>query len=352
MRHGDFVMRRRDDMEIFIRVDANQSIGYGHLMRCVSLADGFQLLGHIATFISDELTVRQYLLGRDYKVATTDALDRIDDERKRIIILDGYHFTNELITQYSQTFVLSVFFDDFLDEKKNVDGIINTAVTTDYELPYAVKFKYFGAQFVLLRQEMIRVLKKYKPKALNSVTKNVLVTTGGTDHHGILTWLPMLLKQNFKFSKINLLCGGGREAKKRLETLYASDDNIQCYVDVDAEMVAELMANSDFAISSGGSTLYELAAFGVPTMVIKTAQNQERLIAQFVENKAVYDLGLAEILKEKRIIDVVGQLYENANMRQELSKRMSQLVNEEGAFLLAERIILDYNMKIEECNEK
>ena len=47
--------------------------------------------------------------------------------------------------------------------------------------------------------------------------------------------------------------------------------------------MAELMAESEVALSAGGSTLYELCAVGVPVIAFSFAENQERLVQTFVK---------------------------------------------------------------------
>ena len=57
-------------MNIFFRADANSSIGMGHVMRCLSIADAFHSLGNdsiIITFILADDTVEKLIQDRGYK---------------------------------------------------------------------------------------------------------------------------------------------------------------------------------------------------------------------------------------------------------------------------------------------
>ena len=53
------------------------------------------------------------------------------------------------------------------------------------------------------------------------------------------------------------------------------------------------MINSDIAISSGGSTLYELAVTKTPALVMLQAKNQVR-VAEKLDGKSLINLGYDE----------------------------------------------------------
>jgi spore coat polysaccharide biosynthesis predicted glycosyltransferase SpsG len=72
--------------------------------------------------------------------------------------------------------------------------------------------------------------------------------------------------------------------------------------------MSKLMLKSDIAISSGGSTLYELALTKTPALVLLQAENQVR-VAEKVDDKSVINLGYEE--KIINIADVITDLIKN-----------------------------------------
>ncbi len=87
--------------QIIFRVDANQSIGMGHVMRCLSLADAFLEAGDRCFFIvaddcaADIVDKRGYgvkVLHSDYS-SMDEELSLWDDGSADLVIVDSYSVT-------------------------------------------------------------------------------------------------------------------------------------------------------------------------------------------------------------------------------------------------------------------
>ena len=94
------------------------------------------------------------------------------------------------------------------------------------------------------------------------------------------------------------------------------------------------MINSDIAISSGGSTLYELFITKTPALVILQADNQ-KLIAEFMEkNEFINNLGYYNIdekfnLKIKNFIENKDKKYKTYdNFENILNQNINRIIKE------------------------
>ena len=133
-------------MNIVIRADANEHIGQGHVMRCLSLADSLNEAGHVCVFAcADKVGVsivekRGYeckFLNSDHSmmmwdVESTKALVRKTEAE--LIIIDSYHVSNEYFNAFKGLCKV-VYFDDVYSFAYDVDCLINYNV-------YASKDKY------------------------------------------------------------------------------------------------------------------------------------------------------------------------------------------------------------------
>lgn len=92
----------------------------------------------------------------------------------------------------------------------------------------------------------------------------------------------------------------------------------------------ELMAWADMAIAAGGSTNWELAFMGLPTIILVLADNQRAIAEKLGETKATVNLGWHENISATQIASMVAQLVINTDTRTEIVKSSQKLIDGEG----------------------
>lgn len=120
---------------------------------------------------------------------------------------------------------------------------------------------------------------------------------------------------------------------KELEKTYAN-----IYIHYNVENMAALMKNCDIALTAAGSTVYELAAVGVPMICFSYAQNQE-MLAEYMgrEHIAGYAGPWHKNREEtlERMENVFQNLIADNRLRMEYSMRERALVDGYGAERIA-----------------
>ena len=103
----------------------------------------------------------------------------------------------------------------------------------------------------------------------------------------------------------------------------------------------ELMKNCDFAVTAGGTTLYELCAVGVPTVVYSMADNQVEFVKAFDKAGAAKYVG--DIREEEKIVQKIVSwgiaAIEDQNFRKKMSDKARKLVGGGGANKIAHAIL-------------
>lgn len=370
---------------VVIRADANSKIGMGHVMRCLSVADALLKRGEEVLFVTADDTPVPLLTkkGVPYRVLHTDyadmeaelpgllcilqeltqraelpeeVLSRMSSQRKDIAILvDSYYVTEKYLAALKKR-ITTIYMDDIYAFSYPVDMLINYNIYGEemgYEkdAAFADTKLLLGTKYVPLREEFSAGAgyvqsRKELPLGAANVTPaeegGILITTGGSDSFNLAGQLLMeaMKYDALKEKEYHVVSGSLNPHIGELQALAKKHENIHIHCNV--TNMAELMAESEVALSAGGSTLYELCAMGVPVIAFSFAENQERLVQTFVKRGIAQYGGNYRTDGNKMIQNTIAgleTLLEDKNLRTEYRKKARTLVDGKGADRIAEAII-------------
>jgi spore coat polysaccharide biosynthesis predicted glycosyltransferase SpsG len=95
--------------------------------------------------------------------------------------------------------------------------------------------------------------------------------------------------------------------------------------------MAELMADSDIAVSAGGSTCWELAFMGIPNVIVVLAENQKGIARGLGEADSAVNLGWHENVGTSEIESALKSLLRNDQKRRRMADRAQSLVDGSGS---------------------
>jgi len=263
-------------MDICIRADGGSSIGMGHIMRTLVLARELRKKHNVFyTCKADDPLTDKYYAGIDFiakqgfKVVKIDEKEIIKDLKNiksDCIITDSYDVDEEYFNALKRIFRISGCFDDEkICEYYNVDFLINQnayAFTFDYHVNKDTDL-ILGNKYIILREEFRNI----PAPVINKDIKDIMITVGGSDNTNITGEIINSLKN----SNFNMHVVIGPSFKHYDELKKNENERIRFYFN---PKMSVLMTKCDIAISSCGSTLYELAACGTPTIGIVIVDNQ------------------------------------------------------------------------------
>lgn len=333
-----------------IRADGNAKTGAGHIMRCLTVGGAVRKLGgEVLVLCADENSAglaesrgfRAGVLHTDYRQleAELPVWDSWVQDDRNTILVDSYYVTAaylEGLRRYGSVYLM----DDLQSKAYPVDGVINYNLYADpavYKKIYQKELKndrdvnfYLGPDYVPLREQFHNVTYHVRDSV-----DNVLITTGGGDTDNIARdILDVIYRTDITY---HVLVGRFSPHFESWQRLAEERPDIRIYFDV--QDMAELMRRCDVAVSAGGSTLYELAAVGVPFICFAYAENQEALTEYLGHAGTAGYAGVWHrdiFATRERLGRIFARLCEDTALRRRYHDRERSLIDGRGAYRLAE----------------
>lgn len=318
-------------MKIAIRADGGSQIGMGHIMRTLVLAKELTKANEVFYICRvDELLSNKYKPGIDkiklegfhvIKINEARLLKDLLKIKVDCLITDSYEVNEEYFNITKKFFKYTIYIDDMNLHYFNVDFIINQNVNAE-KLKYKVNNDtklMLGCKYVMLREEFRKLL----PKHIKSKSSDMMISLGGADPNNfteeILAWIKEL---DYTF---HVAVGPSFKNTDKLENL--KSEKVKLYYKPNMKYI---MDKCDIAISACGSTLYELAACGVPTLGIIMADNQEALANNMHKEGIINNIGWYSNLNKDILINDIEKLSSDYSLRKNMSYKGRKLIDGKG----------------------
>lgn len=329
-------------MKIIFRCDSSFTIGSGHLFRCLNLA---YLLDNEVTFICRNLPgninsrVRQNqlkLIELSDNWSTLDAFSEeevvLSIERPDIIIVDHYQLGSNWEVMAKKYCKKLIVIDDI--EREHICTAIIDQNYRRYPPQVYQKSKarlFLGPKYCLLNKDFLKLL---PPKRNFKIVNNVIVFFGGSDHES-MTLRILDIIDNFNNSiKWDIIIG---QQNRDFDAIYSKSKiipNLDIYHNI--SNMHEFMLKADLFIGAGGTTTWERAIIGLPSIVISIAENQENVSRELNEQKAIRYIGKSSEISDETIKDQIKKTISNPSdlrsmsescLNLKVSSQLNELVN-------------------------
>jgi UDP-2,4-diacetamido-2,4,6-trideoxy-beta-L-altropyranose hydrolase len=337
---------------LLIRADASNHIGTGHIMRCLALAQAWTFEGGKAYFcINEDLPValdRRLEAEGMQRVTLQKTLTSQEDAQNTLeycqkyniqwVILDGYHFNSAYQQIIKKAGLQLLVIDDYGHINSYcADLVLNQNIYAHTNLyPNVAKQTrlLLGGKYALLRREFWKWRDEPRYKLRESTSRSplrILITLGGSDPNNVtLTVLTALKYLDLKRIEAKVIVGG---SNPHLDLLKSACDRLGDSVSLHSNVanMPDLMTQSDLAISAGGSTCWELAFMGIPSLLIVLAENQ-KLIAETLDCANIgINLGWYQNITPDIIVKKITNLLENREFIIKMSQKALKLVDGYGS---------------------
>jgi UDP-2,4-diacetamido-2,4,6-trideoxy-beta-L-altropyranose hydrolase len=321
-------------------------MGAGHAMRCLALAQAWQDLGGTSVYAmaGSAPGIVERLRQENIEVHSLDVEPGSEADAVATtalatelscdwIVLDGYHFSVDYHRMLKRSAHRLLVLDDLgALPHYDADILVNQDPIADEHL-YANRAGetqlLLGTAYTFLRREfrrMARPRRQYPP-----VARKLLATLGGSDPDNVTEKVIRNL-EDVKVDSVEavVLVGPSNPHGPRLEEVLRA-----CRTPVrllrNPANIPELMAECDMAVVAGGSTLWELAYFYVPSIVLVLAENQDASTALLHDRGACRRLGTGKGMSADELSAAISALCRDANSRAALGAALGAMVDGRGA---------------------
>ncbi|AGA56414.1 pseudaminic acid biosynthesis-associated protein PseG [Thermobacillus composti KWC4] len=279
-------------MRIGFRADASSELGTGHLMRCRALARSLRRKGAEIAFFSGRLP--EWLAGElrsdgfryirldgapDDPEPMKDALTREACGSYDWLVVDHYGWGERQESAVAPHVRHLMVIDDLANRRHVCDLLLDqNDVLHIHErymklVPASVRM-LLGSRYALLRDEFSVARKSLRPR--DGHVRTLFVCFGGTDPtNETAKALEALNADCFSELTIHLVVGRSHSRLDQIIRLCENDSRIRLHIQTN--QVAKLMAESDLALTSGGTITWERYCMGLPGLVIAVADNQKEI---------------------------------------------------------------------------
>jgi UDP-2,4-diacetamido-2,4,6-trideoxy-beta-L-altropyranose hydrolase len=355
---------------VLFRVDSNEDIGMGHVMRCIALAQRLSGLGIASVFVLRHFNKKVVQI-------LTECQLLIEYIPEKISINQDANFTLEVAKKY---YARVIFIDlsheitirniesyvHYLTELKNnnqylaiVDGLSEDCISAKFSLPCdVIIIPYVGAENKKIKtsEKTIRLLgHRYfifrdefrnfygKEKKIRNRVQNILISLGGgnvdNDIVKSLTALEML-----DVGGLSMKCvTNSDKCSDYISSLISKFNKNENIIEVISRtnLMAELISWADLAIIGSGLTKYETAVIGTPSIVVSTNLDHVETSERFAALNVNYHLGYGNDLSDLDFYSAIKHVISNKAQRIQYSTNGQKLFDGKGIDRIVDAIPIE-----------
>lgn len=338
-------MPTKNKICIVFRTKASPDVGFGHLRRCMTLANALKKQDVVIHFVinQDPIAVR-LLKDNQFQHICVDpsddgnlqeTLNYLETVKARSLVIDTYDIDSTMLENKISLPV--VLIEDRLDQPCYADMVLNPAMSS---IPNATDAPTYltGLQYILLDEVFYSSIPL--DRKLHRQVNRVLITVGGGDELALSPILIQWTREALPLAKIDVVVGPffSEEVKAKLQDIVSLDRAVVLHQKLPT--LYQLMLECDLAITGGGQTTYELAATGTPAIAIQLVDNQASNLKYLTEKGVLLCAGdVKDIHLREQLSSAIALLANDLEKCTAMSKKGPLVVDGKGAARVASKIL-------------
>lgn len=354
-------------MKVAFRVDSSASIGTGHHVRCMTLAESLRRRGAQLRFVcrDHEGSLIGALRERAIPVtvlpvsATSRApgdgsyaawlgstqaedaslmIEALAGEEPDWLVVDHYALDSEWEQQVRPHVGQLMVIDDLANRPHQCELLLDQNYSLQGEERYAGLVPgscklLTGPRYALLRPDYSEHRRKIRPR--DGRVSKILVFFGGSDPANMTgKAIASLCAPQLKHLEVDVVIGANHRDRHLLEK--QAEERPHTRIHGPRPHLADLMASADLAIGAGGATIWERMCLGLPSIVVSIAENQRASCEALADAKLIYYAGNSADIETDHLTRMIEASIQRPNALAGLSIRNQLQVDGLGTCRLTE----------------
>tara|TARA_Y100001968_G_C19410246_1_gene745882 strand:+ start:203 stop:1252 length:1050 start_codon:yes stop_codon:yes gene_type:complete len=330
---------------LLLRCDASSRIGYGHIMRCIAIAQAAKIQNVRTIFLVSEFSQKaiNLLMSNRFEFHIIDKSFNKDDLFHTILISKEINTKNIILdisnvitienSEYYSKYIYALLKNNF--NVSIIDSTGEESISLKYYfrnakifLPYLMpekelvkysQYNFFASlKYFPIREEFI---KSKKTTNINKI-KNIMICLSGTD---VMAETEKILSAINRFNdyRLNITIIGV------MENIIKSHHRIR-YLE-SSNTIAQEMANSQLIIIGSGLIRYEAAFMECPSLIFSLLPEHNRMVEYFSSHGTSIYGGEIKKLTLDQIFKLFSSIIKNPEKLKNISINCKNMIDSEGA---------------------
>lgn len=311
--------------KIIFRADASQSIGMGHFIRTLALAE--MLNEHFFCIFATQTPTQYQIKEIDRVCHKRIDLPANENHFKvflnllkgdEIVVLDNYYFTTNYQFEIKTKGCQLVCIDDIHDKHFVADIVINHAEGISQDVYSAEDYTRFllGNKYALLRKQFLNDIKDNSEKHYAS-----FIMMGGADPFNLIEKFALVL-DDFDFSEPTLVISGHNNLRKHK---LRRSKKIVYYNEISSSQIFQLMQESRFGILPASTIAIEACAARLPFICGYFVENQKEIYSGIKKNNLAICVDNFLEIDDKLIKEGINKICNTIISDKIISQQISKL---------------------------
>lgn len=335
---------------LLLRADANSEIGFGHLIRMMTIHKTCQKLEIASAIITDKLDneAKKWLDHHRVEHFPVEKLNEYTDNILRIILLfdidhplstqKDYEILNESATKDKS--VTKLAFADLSKKWKitGIDQLIYPYVGYKKDLHPDDQRQIHGPEYFILREE---IQLRSQKKTINSLVRTILITMGGSNPgQSIEKALEICLNLTLN-NPVRIIVLVGPSAKLDLSEIEKKikESRHEVVIHWNNSEFEQSLSEADLIITNDGLTKYETLFLGIPTATLVSQKRNESLMNDFARETGILNLGYCISSNLDQMTHSLEELVISKEKRRKMSEKGKAVIDGKGAERLLKIIL-------------
>jgi UDP-2,4-diacetamido-2,4,6-trideoxy-beta-L-altropyranose hydrolase len=333
-----------------IRTDVSAQIGTGHLRRSLALGQRLSDQGIAVHFlVMGDCPAWALETGRFAEAIAFVDRDEDEDARGTVqhcrqagadrLVVDRYRTPEAYQRVLLDAELRWMQFDGAASDPMWADWVVSMSPAAGEPTYRALQRReqtrlLLGPEYAILREEF---LEARAPRRARPVARELLLSFGGGDDRGACLACLEALRGMVDF-RVSILASSYNPGIEAIQSRLRAHADPDAALLVDTPDVARRMAHADIAITAAGTTTFETAAMGLPSLVIQIAENQRGNAEAWARLGVAVNLGPLAQLDARRLRRELQALAGDPVRRQEMADRGQAQVDGQGVERLAREL--------------